>query len=342
MNEHPSDRDRSKLYSERTEPPRGAESLMSSVVALRYGPPENLITHELPRPQCGTDQVLIRVHAAGVNPIDWRIRSGSLRWLLPIRFPLIPGYDVAGEIADIGSSIEQDTWKLGDRVFCYLNNRHGGGYAEYAVAGADVVARMPAGISFAQAASIPLAATTALQALRDLAQLQVGQDVLINGASGGVGTFAVQIARVLGANITGVCGASNIDYVLQLGAGRVIDYREEDFTRQERTYDVVFDVAAKSSYMKCRRILKGYGRYITTVPSGRSLLLQVVTHLGKRRCLNILARPSGADLRSLANMIEEGKMRTEIQHTYPLANAAEAHRVSQEGHVRGKLVLLMH
>jgi NADPH:quinone reductase-like Zn-dependent oxidoreductase len=312
---------------------------MQAMLLHRYGSAENFVLGEMSTPTYKTDQVLIRVRAAGVNPIDWRIRSGSLRWILPASLPLVLGFDVAGQIVKAGAEAQQQGWNAGDEVLCMLDNRHGGGYAGYAAAGADVLARKPSVLSFEEASSVPLAASTALQALRDQAQLKPGHELLVNGASGGVGTFAVQMGKALGAMVTGVCSDDNLDYVRELGADRVIDYREKDFASLDRAFDVIFDAAAKSSYSKCRRVLGPHGCYVTTVPSPGSLFSRVTSMLGKRRCRHILVRPNGEDLRWIIRMIEEGRLRTEIQQVYPLNEVAAAHAVSETGHVRGKLVL---
>lgn len=312
---------------------------MRAAAIDEYGTAEKLHVRKVMRPTCGDNQVLVRVRAAGINPIDWRIRNGSLRLLLPARFPLVLGFDVAGEIAETGLEARKKGWKVGDEVFSFLENRHGGGYAETAVAGADVLGRKPPSITFTEAAAVPLAASTALQALRDHGKLQAGQDLLVNGASGGVGSFAVQIGKAMGANVTGVCSESNFDFVRQLGADRVVNYHRQNFTDQPHRYDTILDAVAKSSYWKCRRILKPRGCYITTVPSIGSVTFQCLNVFFSRRCRNILARPRGEDLQLIAQMIADGKLRPVVQAIYPLEEAATAHRVSEAGHVRGKLVL---
>jgi NADPH:quinone reductase-like Zn-dependent oxidoreductase len=311
---------------------------MKAVVVDHYGPPEVLQFREVAQPQVGRNQVLIRVRAAGVNPIDWRIRNGSLRFILPGRLPLVLGFDVSGEVAEVGSEVT--ALKVGDEVFAFLDARHGGGYAECAVASQQVVVPKPENLSHEEAAAIPLAASTALQALRDVASVSEGSDVLVNGASGGVGTFAVQIAKDLEAQVTGVCSSRNLDFVKELGADKVIDYTAEDFTGGDHRFDVVFDAVAKSSFSASRRALRPYGVYVTTVPSLKTFLLSVVTRLvGGRRCRNVLVRPRGDDLRHLHCLVERGKLRPEIQQVYPLEQAAEAHKASEAGHVRGKVVL---
>jgi len=312
---------------------------MRAAVLDRYGDASHFAVREIPRPVCGDKQVTIRVRAASINPIDWRIRSGSLRLLLPQKFPLVLGFDVAGEIVEVGASAGESGWKVGDEVFCFLDNWRAGGYAEFATASAHVVARKPTTLTVEEAAAVPLAALTSFQSLRHPGKIAAGDQVLINGASGGVGIFAVQIAKALGAHVTGTCSEHNREFVRELGAEHVIDYTREDFLSQQRKYDIVYDAVAKSTFGKCRRVLKPGGRYITTVPTASSLFFQAATLFGGRRCLNILARPNGEDLQSLAKMIDDGLVRPFVEKTFPLEEVATAHRVSEAGHVRGKLVL---
>lgn len=314
-------------------------SVMRAVALDRYGSADELRARQIPRPECGENELIVRVRAAGINPIDWRIRSGSLRLLLPAKFPLVLGFDAAGEIAEVGTGTRQKGWVVGDEVLCFLASRHGGSYAEYAVASADVVARKPAKFSWEEAAAVPLAASTALQSLRDLGNISSGDEVLVNGASGGVGIFAVQLAKSFGARVTGVCSEANINLVRELGAHEIIDYEREDFTSRGKRYRIVFDAVAKSSYSKCRPILTANGCYITTLPSPRSVFYQFATKLHGPRCRNILVRPRAQDLQLLAKMIEDGRLRAVVQQVYGLEDAAAAHRVSEAGHVSGKLVL---
>lgn len=315
-----------------------ARSTMRAVVLNSYGSPDNLQVDDVPRPRLLPHQVLIQVHAAGVNPIDWRIRRGSLRFIIPGSFPLVLGYDVSGTVLDVGRNIT--AFQANEEVFCFLDGRHGGGYAEYAVASAGVVVPKPKTLSHEEAAAVPLAAMTALQALRDHGKITAGSKVLINGAAGGVGTFAVQLAKAFESDVTAVCSATNVEFVRELGANHVIDYQRDDFTQSDSQYDIVFDAVAKSTYLKCRSILKPTGIYITTVPSLQSSLFQSLPRLClPKRCRIILVRRSGSDLRTLQELIDQHKVRPVVQQTFPLVNAAEAHRQSEAGHVRGKLVL---
>jgi NADPH:quinone reductase-like Zn-dependent oxidoreductase len=321
------------------EPSVADRETMRAIIYNDYGPPERLEPGHVPQPTCGLDQVLIAVHAAGINPVDWKIRSGALRLLLPLRFPVVPGFDVSGRIEEVGAKAAEQGWKPGDDVFCYLNDRRGGGYAEYVAADASVLAKKPPNVSHEEAAGVPLAATTALQSIRDHGRLPHGGSVLVNGASGGVGTFAIQIAKALGGSVTGVASGKNLDLVRSLGADRVLDYTQEDFASQSERYDVIFDAVAKGSYRQCRKVLKPHGRYVTTLPSPLSLFWQAVTKPLGRRCINMLARPNGEDLRLIGRWMEEGSVRPVVDEVFPLEDAAEAHRKSERERARGKLVL---
>lgn len=317
------------------------QNTMAAVVIERYGPPERLQLARIPMPSVGDDQILIKVRAAGINPIDWRIRSGSLRPILPGRFPMVLGFDVAGDVVALGKQVRNQGWQVGDPVFAYLDNRHGGGYAEYAVASAKVVAAKPANISYDEAAAVPLAASTALIALRDIAKISPGSKILVNGASGGVGIYAIQLGVALEAHVTGVCGPDNMALVASLGAKRVINYRDEDFTRDTTSYDVVFDVVATSSFLACRKLLTSCGWYITTLPSPAGLIFHGLTSVpGRHRhCRFVLALPNGENIRYLARLIQEGRLRPILDKSYPMAEAAAAHRHSESKRARGKLTL---
>jgi NADPH:quinone reductase-like Zn-dependent oxidoreductase len=312
---------------------------MRAAIIAHYGPPNVFEIRDVPQPEVAPGKVLVRVHAASVNPVDWRIRNGSLRFVLPVRLPLVLGYDIAGVVVEVGPGVSE--FKPGDEVFAYLDSfLRGGGYAELALASRRVLAPKPGSLSFVEAAAVPLAATTALQALRDYGQIHSQSHVLVNGASGGVGTFAIQIAKMFGAEVTGVCGPSNVELVQQLGADRVVDYTKTDFTQEGRQYDIVLDAVAKSSYTACRRVLKPKGHYISTLPSPKQFLdLGLTWLLGGLRSHTFFARPDGSDLRHLKELIESGKVRPVIDRTFPLEEVAKAHELSQAGHARGKIVL---
>jgi NADPH:quinone reductase-like Zn-dependent oxidoreductase len=318
---------------------------MKAIVIDKYGTSDRLQLREVERPKPSAGEVLIRVHAAGVNPVDWKIRRGMLRPLLWLRFPIILGFDVAGVVEEAGPGVNR--FRPGDPVFALLHpRRHGpGGYAGYAVAPDSAVARKPDALGFEEAASLPVAALTALQSLRDLGRLPAGGSALINGASGGVGVFAVQLARALGAaRVTGVCGPNNVELVRGLGADTVIDYTREDFTRRPGRVDVILDAVAKSSFGACRRILGPRGTYVTTLPMPGALLwgalLPVAGLLGYgKRAKFVAAHPRGSDLEFLARLADEGKLRPVIDRVFPFEQAREAHDFSATERARGKIVL---
>jgi NADPH:quinone reductase-like Zn-dependent oxidoreductase len=316
---------------------------MKAAVIRGYGGAERLEIRDMPRPEPGSGQILIRVRAAGVNPIDWKIRQGKMRLVMPARFPLVLGFDAAGVVEAVGPEVPD--FEPGDRVYACLDQRHGGAYAEYALAAQAVTAAIPAALSFEEAAAIPLAALTALQALRDKANLQPGDEVLINGASGGVGHFAVQIARILGARVTGVASERQREMLLALGADRFLDYAQEDFTDGEETYRVIFDVAGNASFRECDFILAERGVYVTTQVGPASWLSSVKTRLTglieekARRASLIITRPDGADLEDISRWVEKGLLRPLIDQVFPLEEIRRAHEAIESGHTRGKIVI---
>ena len=323
---------------------------MRAIVARGHGGPKVLRTEEVERPEARGKKVLIEVRAAGVNPVDWRIRRGELRplsFLLPHR---VPGRDVAGVVVELGDEVRG--FEVGGRVFAMLDGASGGGYAEYAVAGEGAVAPMPENLSFEQAAGVPLAALTAVQAIRDALRevtrnaphaCDTGQlerrRVLINGASGGVGTFAVQFAKISGAEVTAVCGAESAALARELGAAHVVDYKEEDFAWHQERYDVIFDVVGNRSFGVCKRALRPAGVYVTTEPGARNFLSQVATIPAHKKARVVLVKPSGEDLSLLKQLFEAGRLRVVLDSVYPLEEAAEAHAHGETGHTRGKIVL---
>ena len=323
---------------------------MRAIVARGHGGPKVLRTEQVERPEARGKKVLIEVRAAGVNPVDWRIRRGELRplsFLLPHR---VPGRDVAGVVVELGDEVRG--FEVGGRVFVMLDGASGGGYAEYAVAGEGAVAPMPENLSFEEAAGVPLAALTAVQAIRDALRevtrnaphaCDTGQHerrkVLLNGASGGVGTFAVQFAKISGAEVTAVCGAESAALARELGADHVVDYKEEDFARHQERYDVIFDVVGNRSFGACKRALRPAGVYVTTEPGARNFLSQVATIPAHKKARVVLVKPSGEDLSLLKQLFEAGRLRVVLDSVYPLEEAAGAHAHGETGHTRGKIVL---
>ena len=237
---------------------------MKAIVIRGYGAAEVLQYEDVEKPKIQPEQLLVKVHASSVNPIDWKTRKGMLSILTGNKFPLILGFDVAGEVVEVGSQVTR--FKVGDAIYG-STSFPGGAYAELAVVTESLAAPKPKNMSYEEAATVPLAALTALQALRDLGNIKSGQTVLINGASGGVGVFAVQIAKALGAEVTGVCSSKNLDLVKSLNADLVIDYTQQDFTQGNVQYDMIFDAVAKRSFSDSRKVLKPNGVYVSTLPT---------------------------------------------------------------------------
>ena len=315
------------------------EHTMQAIGFRRYGAADVLEQIALPRPTIKDDGVLVRVAAASVNPADWRLRSGQFKRFIRTPFPFIPGSDVAGVVAEVGPTVTR--FRPGDAVYAMLPTALGGGFAEYAAVAEQNVACMPTNISFAEAAAVPLTALTALQALRNKADLKCNQHVLINGASGGVGTFAIQIAKAIGANVTAVASGRNQGLIRSLGADEFRDYIQNDITSGSTRYDVVFDAINTFPWRKAGRVLRRGGTLVSVNPVLALPPLRLVGWAGGWRLRSLLVQPSGADLETLSRWIEDGQVRAIIEQCFPLAQAADAHRRSETQRVRGKLVLLV-
>jgi NADPH:quinone reductase-like Zn-dependent oxidoreductase len=318
---------------------------MKAVILRKFGPSDVLELADVPRPEPGPGDVLVEVHAASVNPRDWLIRSGRypFRALLP-RFPFILGSDVSGVVAAVGGRVRD--FHEGQEVYAMVPSSRGfGGYAELVAVPAAAVAPKPSNMSHAEAAGVPLAGLTARQGLLEDAGLQPGQRVLILGASGGVGSYAVQIAKSHGVDVTGVCSTKNLDFVRDLGADRVIDYTREPFLDTGEIYDAVFDVIGKESLRRCASVLTQSGVYVTTIPRPRMFRDSLLSRLRSlvlgpgRRSRVVLVRSRGAELTELTRLAEDGKLRTHVDRLFPLAEAAAAHDASRTFRTRGKLVL---
>ncbi|BAY29822.1 alcohol dehydrogenase zinc-binding domain-containing protein [Nostoc carneum NIES-2107] len=310
---------------------------MKAVVIRRYGSAEVLQYEDVEQPTIKPDQLLVKIHASSVNPVDWKIRQGMLRSLIWKKFPMILGFDLAGEVVEIGSAVKG--FQPGDAIYG-STALPGGAYAEFTAVSANLVAPKPTNLSYEQAAVVPLAALTALQALRDQGNIQPGQSVLINGAAGGVGIFAVQIAKTFGTEVTGVCSTKNLDMVKSLGADKVIDYTQQDFTKDTSSYDIIFDVVGKRSPTDCKRVLKPNGVYITTLPSAESFVQSIVTtFLPGKKVKFIIEKPNTKDLLYLKDLIEAGKIRIVIHRTYQLQELAAAHTESETERAVGKIAI---
>jgi NADPH:quinone reductase-like Zn-dependent oxidoreductase len=317
------------------------ENHMKAIVHNRYGSPDVLEYKEIDPPALREDDLLLRVHAASVNAGDLFTLRGS-PWLvrfstgLPRPKDHVLGWDAAGVVEAVGPKVTR--FQPGDAVYCACR----GSFADYARAQEDTVALKPASLSFEQAAAVPTAGLAALRGLRDVGQVQPGQKVLINGASGGVGTFAVQIAKALGAEVTGVCSTRNVEMVRALGADHVVDYTKEDFTRSGRRYDLILDNAASRSFGDMRRALTAQGVIVPNSGHGGMgyVLKAALLALLMRQHKGMFdARPNGANMEALTGLIEAGKIRLIIDRSYPLHEARLALRYLEEEHARGKVVL---
>ncbi|GAB4019006.1 NAD(P)-dependent alcohol dehydrogenase [Spirosoma koreense] len=309
---------------------------MQAAIINQYGTSQELHVSDVPKPEVDTHDVLIHVHAAGINPMDTKVRSGAMKLILSGAFPKTLGGECAGVVLEVGLMVTD--LKVGDRVVASLGVT-GGGYADYAVAKRKNVIKLPGGIPFVQAAALPVAGLTALQALRDKGHLRPSDKVLINGAAGGVGTFAIQIAQLLGGQVTAVCSAQNAALVRELGAEHVIDHRTVDFTHQPEKYDLIFDAVGKSSFDACRPVLTEAGVYVTTVPSPKQILEQVVTIFTSQKAESLITSFNQEDMAWLLKRMGDGRLKTIVDRTYTLNELPQAHAYSESGQAKGKLML---
>jgi NADPH:quinone reductase-like Zn-dependent oxidoreductase len=321
---------------------------MKAAVHDSYGSPDVVELREIEQPELTDDGVLVRVRASSVNPADWYGVAGRpyvARVLSGLRKPKTNkmGVDFAGTVEAVGKDVTG--LRPGDEVF----GGRTGAFAEYVCAAKGVVLK-PANLTFEQAGAVGVAGLTALQGLRDKGQVQPGQKVLINGASGGVGTFAVQIAKALGAEVTAVCSTRNVDLARSLGADHVVDYTREDFTRSDRRYDLLFDVAGSRSWSACRRVLNPKATFVVVGapkggrllgPLGRIAKLRLAGLPSSRKVVFFIAKFNKADLEVLRELLESGKVTPVVDRRYELREAADALRYLEEGHAQGKIVLTM-
>ena len=321
---------------------------MKAITYHRYGPPEVLELQDVDEPAVGDHDVLVRVRAASANPRDWHFMRGEpyfMRLQAGLRTPKnsLLGSDVAGQVEAVGRNVTR--FRPGDEVVADVVQ---GGFAEYACVPEDLAVLKPANLTFEQAAAVPLAALTALQGLRDVGKVQPGQKVLIVGAAGGVGTFAVQIAKWLGAEVTGVCSTSKVDMVRSIGADHVVDYTREDFTKDGGRYDVVFQLAGTRSPSDCRRALAPKGTLVLSSgesngrwigPVSRILAGIALSPFVSQRLVPFVAKRSGEDLQLVMGLIESGEVSPVLDRSYALSEVPEAIRHLEVGHARGKVVV---
>ncbi len=309
---------------------------MRAATQHSLGGPEVLEVVDLPRPQPRTNEVLVRVRAAGLNPTDWKHRAAGRFLGQP---PFVLGWDVSGVVEAVGVGVAR--FAVGDEVFGMLSYPYGhGSHAEYVAAPARVFAKKPAGLDHVEAAALPLVSLTAWQTLIDYAQLTPGQRVLIHAAAGGVGHVAVQIAKAHGAHVIGTASGKKHDLLRRLGADETIDYRTEDFTETATDIDVVLDTLGGDTAMRSLRTLTPGGIAVSTVPVGPDDFTAEATRLGVR-ALRMLVDSSHADLTAIAGLVDAGRLRPEIAATFPLEEIAAAHRLGETGRTTGKIVITM-
>jgi NADPH:quinone reductase-like Zn-dependent oxidoreductase len=322
---------------------------MKAAIYARYGGPEVVQITDVEKPVPNDNEVLIKVHAASVNPYDWHFMRGLpyvLRLVAGMRKPKDTrlGADVAGQVEAVGRNVTH--FSAGDEVFGTCR----GAFAQYARASESTLVTKPKGVTFEQAASAPIAALTALQGLRDKGHVQPGQKVLINGAAGGVGTFAVQIAKSFGANVTGVCSTRNVEMVRSIGANQVLDYTHEDFTQSGQRYDIIFDAVGNHSLSACRRVLNSKGILVMAGgtagrwmigPLTRGITAGVTSRFTSQNMVGILAKPNRGDLTILGELMATGKVTPVIDRRYSLSEVPEAIRYLEAGHAQGKVVIVL-
>ncbi len=311
---------------------------MKAIIFNRYGGPEVLEYTDVVTPRPGALDILIRVKAASVNPVDWKVRKGRLKLITGRKFPKYIGSEISGIIESVGSEVKD--LKPGMRVFAGLSYK-GGGYAEYARVPAKNAIILPDNISFEEACTFAIAGITPLQALRDHAKITAGMHVLVNGASGGVGTYAVQIAKLLGARVTGVCSSRNIELVKSLGADEVIDYTQDNFGLNTDTYDAIIDAVGNKTFRQVRKSMRSKSYLLKLNHSFRTYLAQFWTTLtSSRKVKMVLLKNRTEDVKWIRDHIALGKLRVVIDRTFPLQEARRAHEYSETGRSVGKIVLL--
>jgi len=312
---------------------------MKAIVLEKYGGPEVLTISDQKKPNIGKDQVLVKVETAAINPLDCKLRQGQFKLLTAKKFPVVLGCDFAGTIIEKGKNVQH--LKEGDAVFGSLSPMKGpGAYAQYLAINAQDLAKKPAAISYEQAASIPIAGLTALQALRSKGQIKKGMQVLVNGASGGVGHFAVQLAKHFGAEVTGVCSERNQEWVRDLGADRLIDYKKEDFVKDPNSkYDIIFDTIGVRSFGESKAVMKNNSTFVTTIVNTKRFVRRFLTSYSGRKLATIITKINVAEMEELAQLLAEDQLNIRLDKTYAFDQVVEAHRYSETGRVRGKIVL---
>ncbi|OGT98720.1 MAG: NADPH:quinone reductase [Geobacteraceae bacterium GWC2_48_7] len=307
---------------------------MRAVVIDQYGGPDVLELRDMPLPEIRNNDLLVEVHSASVNPVDWKIRSGYLEERLKYKFPLILGWDVAGVVVDTGAGVKN--YKKGDMVFSRTDISRNGTYAEYVAVDETYVAGLPQNLSFQEAASIPLVGLTAWQALVDYAEIKKGDKVLIHAGAGGVGAFAIQLAKSKGCYVATTCSSNHVDLVNKLGADHIVDYTKSDFTLELHDFDVVFDTIGGDTYRKSFKVLRQQQGVMISILEQPD---HEMAHQTGARVGYLFMQPDGKELAQIGQMLENGEIKPVVGKIFPLEDIKKAHELSESHHATGKIVL---
>jgi NADPH:quinone reductase-like Zn-dependent oxidoreductase len=311
---------------------------MKAAVINKFGDPTVFEIIEIPEPSIKPDEILIEVISASVNPIDWKQRKGNHRFIFGSPFPIILGYDVAGIVKKVGTEVTE--FNIGDNVCGVLNNIYGGGLSQFAKGKKNCFAIVPSELDHYITSALPLAGLTALQALRDKTELKSGDRLLIIGAAGGVGSFALQIARIMGAEITVVSSDRHKGYLHKFDILNFIDYQNSNIFQIPERYDKIFDTVGSLSFLKCKKILKSKGIYINTLPRPKILVHKLLScFTNGKRVKTLLMKHSSSDLAQLLSWMKEGKLKIVIDKEFSINEMASAHKYSEEGHTEGKILI---
>jgi NADPH:quinone reductase-like Zn-dependent oxidoreductase len=311
---------------------------MKALVINKFGSPDVFEISDVREPIIDADEILIEVNAGSVNPIDWKQRKGKHRFIFGAPFPIVLGYDVAGVVVKKG--VDVNDFAIGDRVCGVLNNKYGGGLGEFAKGAEKCFAKVPDSMDLSISAAIPLAGLTALQALRDVGKIRKGDKILIIGAAGGVGHFAVQIAAIFGAEIYAVSSSRHKDFLNSLGDISFIDYRAKDILNLNLHFNIVFDVVGKYSYLQCKHLLYSCGTYLNTLPRPKILLHKLVSWFaGGRKVKTLLMKHNSEDLKQILEWIEAGDIKVAIDKEFFIDDISKAHEYSEAGHAEGKILI---
>lgn len=308
---------------------------MKAIAIKQYGGKEQLKEIDIPKPTPKEKQAIVKLHATSINPIDWKLREGYLKAMMPFGFPIILGWDVAGIVEEVGEHVQD--FKVGDRVFARPETTNRGTYAEYTIVDTHLLAKIPDNIGFEEAACVPLAGLTAWQCLFDFGNIQKGDKVLIHAGAGGVGTFAIQLAKNVGAYVAATAGTHNVEFLKSLGADEVIDYKKQDFEKVLTEFDFVLDSLGGENQEKSFTVLKAGGKLASIVSEPN----QEKSREKNIKSGNVWLVPNGQQLEKIANLLEQNKLRVIIGHKFPFSEEGikEAHALSESHHAKGKIVI---